>query len=464
MMKEEKQKETNKVKDGLNTPGKVSKKLLFAWPTRDISYAVGSVMLGYITFFATDFLGISAATAGIVFMLSKIFDGFTDIVAGYIIDRTKTKIGKGRPYELALIGYWFCMVLMFSAPKMGLTPSIIYLFVMFSLINSVFLTLLTCAGPVYLANSMEHPDHSIPISAMTGFISMIFTMLAAMILPQMVASMGTTRVGWTWISLILAVPFTLLGLIRFAVIKERKDMTVSSENNITLKEMVSLLAKNKYILIFSVIILLSNIGSNLINSITTYYFVYIVGDIGLASIMSLSMLAIIFVVVLTPILSKKFGFIKVMRATTLIGMVGYLIRLIDVSNLYLLFLSNVLGMMGFYTMFSFAGKFIIDCMDYGEWKTGIRSEGTVASAQSVTSKIGAAFGVGAVGVLMGMSGYSGSVQVQSESANMMIIMLYSLIPAIFCLIQYMLLRIYDLDKLLPTIRKDLEEKRKGQSS
>lgn len=439
---------------------KVPKTLLLAWPTRTISYAVGSVLLGYVTFFATDFLGISAATAGLVFMISKIFDGFTDIAAGYVIDRTKTKIGKGRPYELALIGYWLAIVLLFAAPEMGITPSIVYLFITFSMINSVFLTLLACAEPVYLANSLKHADHSIPVTAVTGFVSLIFTMVASMVLPQLVATIGTTREGWRMISLLIAVPFTLLGLVRFAVVRERKDITQSSETHITLKEMAILLKKNKYILMFAVIILLSNIGSNIVNGVTTYYFAYIIGDISQASVISLSMLAIIIVIILTPMLSKKVGFIKVMRATTLIGMFGYLIRLIDVTNLTLLFVSSVFGMMGFYTMFSFAGKFVIDCMDYGEWKTGIRSEGTVASAQSVTSKIGTAFGVGAIGLFMGISGYNGALDVQSTGANTMIIMLYSVIPAIFCLIQYVMLRLYNLDELLPQIRQELEAKRK----
>ena len=438
---------------------KVPKQLLLAWPSRTISYAVASVLLGYVTFFATDFLGISAATAGLVFMISKIFDGFTDIAAGYAIDRTKTKIGKGRPYELALIGYWLAIVLLFSAPEMGVKPSIIYLFIMFSMINSVFLTLLQCSEPVYLANSLKHADHSIPIQAVTGFISLIFTMAAAMILPQLVATIGATREGWRVIAIFMAIPFTLIGLIRFMVVKERKDITKASEAHITLKEMAMLLKQNKYILMFATIILLSNIGSNIVNSATTYYFAYIIGDISKASIMSLSMLAIIIVIVLTPMLSKRFGFIKVMRTTTLIGMFGYLIRLIDISNLTLLFVSSVFGMMGFYTMFSFVGKFVIDCMDYGEWKTGVRSEGTVAAAQSVTSKIGTAFGVGAIGFFMGISGYNGALDIQSASANQMIIMLYSVIPAIFCLIQYVMLRLYDLDDLLPQIRKDLELKR-----
>ena len=81
--------------------------------------------------------------------------------------------------------------------------------------------------------------------------------------------------------------------------------------------------------------------------------------------------------------------------------------------------------------------------------------------KSVTAKIGTAIGVGLIGVLMGMTGYDGSLSVQPDSANTMIIMLYSVIPAVFCLIQFILLRMYDLDKLLPQIQADLEAKRKA---
>lgn len=438
---------------------KVSKKMFFAWPTRTISYAVGSVLLGYVTFYATDFMGISAATAGIIFMISKIFDGVTDIIAGYLIDKTHTKLGKGRPYELALIGYWISTVLIFCAPKMGMAASYVYLFVMYSMANSVFLTLLNCCEPVYLANALEDQGQSVSILAFTGFISMIFTMAASMLVPQMVATMGTTRAGWMKISLVLAVPFTLLGLVRFLVVNERKDIAESSLQKIGVKEMIGLLAQNKYILIFAIVILTSNIGSNLVSNVTTYYFMYIMNDIGLASIMSLAMLAIVVVMILTPMLSKKFGFVNVMRVTTLLGMAGYLVRLLAPTNILLLFVSNIFAMMGFYTMFSFAGTFVIDCMDYGEWKTGTRSEGTIACAQSVTAKIGTAIGAGAIGILMGISGYNGALDIQPDSANTMIIMLYSVIPAAFCLIQFILLRIYDLDKHLPQIREELKKKR-----
>ena len=439
---------------------KGSKLIFFAFPTRAIATSVSAVLLGFVTFFATDFMGISATTAGMIFMISKVFDGFTDLVAGYLIDHTNTKLGKGRPYELALIGYMASLALIFCAPQMGIPASCVYLFVMYSLVNSVFMTLLGCADPVYLANALEDQSQSVSILAFTGFISLVFTMGASMLMPQMVATMGTTREGWAKIALLITIPCTLVGLIRFMVVKERSDVIAAASNNkITVKDMLHLLAQNKYILIFAGIILVSNIGSNIANGVGTYYYLYIMHDIGLASVMSLAMLAIIFVIILTPVLSKKFGFMKIMRTTTLIGCIGYLIRLVSLESIPLLFASSLLSLMGFNTMFSFAGSFVINCMDYGEWKNGVRSEGTISSAQSFTAKIGSAVGAGLIGVLMGIAGYNGGVEVQVRSAQIMIVMLNTVIPAMFCLVQYVLLRKFDLEDKMEQIQAELAERR-----
>lgn len=437
---------------------KVPKSIFFAWPTRTIAYAVGSVMMGYVTYYATDIMGLNIGVVGILFMISKIFDGVSDIIAGYIIDRTHTKWGKGRPYEFALIGYWLSIILCFSAPVMNIPVSYIYVFVMYTMVNSVFLTLLLCAEPVYLANSLEDSSQNVSILAFAGLISLVFTMVASMVLPQLVTRMGTTRGGWIQLALIMGIPCMVVGMIRFLVVKERADVSVAAEP-IKFRQMIDLLRQNKYILIFAIIIFFSNIGTNLVNNVQTYYFTYVMGDLNLATGFSATTFAIVIVMALTPVLSKKFGFVNLMRATTFIGMIGYIVRLFNVHSYTLLLFSNVLAMMGFYTMFSFANTFVIDCMDYGEWKTGVRSEGTVSCAQSVTAKIGTAVGVGLVGVLMGMAGYDGNLAVQPESANNMLIALFSVVPAIFCLIQFILLKIYDLDKYLPQIQKELAEKR-----
>lgn len=168
---------------------KVPFKTMVSWPAMTISTSVAAVLLGYATYYATDMLGLSAMTVGFLFMLSKVFDGVTDVVAGYLIDKAHFKMGKGRPWQLAIIGYWVSIVLLYSAPQMGVTASHVWLFVTYSMINSVFMTLLGCSEPVYLSNALDDSQQSVSVLAFTGFISLVFTMAASILMPQMVKTM-----------------------------------------------------------------------------------------------------------------------------------------------------------------------------------------------------------------------------------------------------------------------------------
>ena len=436
-------------------PQKLSKKMLFFWPTRTVSIGVSAALTMYVTFYATDVMRLDPIRVGLVFMISKISDGITDIIAGYLIDRTNTKLGKARPYELALIGFWAFIVLMFSAPQMSEFAGLVYLFVMFTVINSIFVTLLNCNEAPYLAAALPERRHNITVSAVTGFVGMIFTVVASVILPGMIKEAGTDGAAWTRIALMLAIPFTIFGLIRFMTIKEvrRYDPEVVKP---TMKELLYLLFNNKYIVIVSLMILLANIGTSL--NVSTYYFTYIMGDLELAGPMSLAMLTIILVLVVIPPLTKRFEMRRCLQVCIFIGIVGYLIRLIDVHNFPLLLFSGFLSSLAFASLYVFVNPLIIDCMDYGEWKHGRRSEGMIASAQSVTAKVGTAVGMGMVGLLMGMSGYRGELDVQSTSAENMIIALNSVIPAVLAITLVILFQFYDLGRMLPQIHRELDER------
>lgn len=83
---------------------RLSWKMKLCWPTAQISTSVAGVLAGYISFYASDFMGIDVALAGVLIMVSKVFDALADIVAGYAVDRTRTRIGRGRPYEFSILG------------------------------------------------------------------------------------------------------------------------------------------------------------------------------------------------------------------------------------------------------------------------------------------------------------------------------------------------------------------------
>ena len=386
---------------------KVPRRLLLAWPTQTISFAVASVLLGYATFFATDYMGINAVTVGLLFMISKLFDGFTDIVAGYLIDRTHTRIGKARPYALASIGYWLFIILLFCAPKMNAHAGAIYLFVCYTMVNSVFLTLTQCSESVYLANSLENSSQSVLILSVGNLVSMVFTMACTIVVPQLIKTIGTTREGWRVIVLAIGIPFALVGLVRFFFVKEiRADNTT---DKIRVKDMLYLLGYNKYILLFSTIIVVANIGYYMVATAGTYYYQYILNDIGMAYVMSITLLSVVAVIGITPALEIRFGLTNVVRVCT-------------------------------------------------EWKNKVRSEGTISCAQSVATKVGIALGTALVGLLMGASGYDGLQEIQPAGTNAVIVALNSVIPAILCAVQLVLLKFYDLDTLLPQMRKELKEK------
>jgi GPH family glycoside/pentoside/hexuronide:cation symporter len=441
------------------TPGKVPLSFLLAWPSRTISFGVISTMMIYVSLYATDYMKLPAVSVGVVFLLSKIFDGVTDFIAGVIIDRTNTRLGKARPYELALVGAWLFTVLMFSAPQMSVNAGLVYLFVMYSIINSVFVTLLNCNEAVHLANALEDRSKSVNVVAVAGLISMIFTVAANMIIPQMIENMDKTGGSWTGISLMLAIPFTLIGLIRFFVIKEIRKSDISAMQKISVKDLLYLLVHNKYILLISTLILFGNIGTSM--NVVSYYFKYIMGDLGLASLASIGMLSIIVVMIAVPSMSKKMGMRRSIQIFILIGAIGYLIRLIDVHSVPLLMVSSILSGVTFGSFYAFVAAFCIDCMDYGEWKYKKRSEGMITCAQSIMAKIDTAAGIGIAGILMGLSGYDGAAEVQSTSANNMIILLNTVVPAALAILMLIIFQFYDLDKKLPQIRAEIGNGKTG---
>ncbi len=423
-----------------------------------VSCGLGSIMLGWVTYFATEYLGLAAGTVGLLFMVSKFFDGFTDIVAGYIIDQTNSKMGKGRPYDLAQIGYWTTIVLLFVVPVMSIRLTYAWIFIMYTLANSVFWTLLNCASPVYMANVIDRPEQSVTANAIIGVISMIASTAGGIIIPQLAANVGTTRRGWAVIAIGAAIPSLLIGMMRFFIVKE-KAQRKSTVEKFTFGDAWHAITHNKYIVLFSLIIFVSNVSSNLSANASKYYYSYVLGDVGLASIMSLTQLASIVSIVITPILSKKIGFIRFMRILTIVSVIGNLLRLINPYSVPLIFITGFFTGISYLTIWLYINTFIIDCIDYGEWNTGRRSEGTISCVQSVFAKVSVGVGTGMSGVLLGASGYNGSLTVQSDSTIRMLITLFIVIPAVFTVIQYVILRAYNLEDKLPQIRQELAERK-----
>ena len=76
---------------------------LLLWNSRMVSSAIVTLMLGFLMIYCTDTLKVSPAYISIILVASKVLDGVTDMFAGFIVDRTKTRWGKARPYEIFIV-------------------------------------------------------------------------------------------------------------------------------------------------------------------------------------------------------------------------------------------------------------------------------------------------------------------------------------------------------------------------
>lgn len=430
------------------------------WATRGASLAVNAVIFMQITYYCTNALGLSPALVGTTLMLSKIFDGITDLVAGAIIDKTNTKLGKARPFELCILGVWIGTAFLFSTPNnLGTFGKLAYIFVFYSLVQSVFATFLNASDAVYLRRAVRSQEGQAKILSLSAPIGIVCCTIVSISLPMLIEAFGDQPGGWTIITGVFAVPAAIIGLGRFFFLKEIDVEETEKKEVLSLKEILRVLAHNKYIFISGLALLVLQLLINIGNAVSTYYFQYIYGDISAAAAIGMISLITPFFLMAFPRLMRKNSLVKLCKIAAVAGIVGHIVKLIAPASMPVLLLGNLITGIAIMPMSMLINIFLIECMDYGEWKDGRRVEGAYSSVTGLASKLGTAVASGVVGIVMEFAKFDSTLAVQAQPANTAIIVLYSVIPAVLFLIHFLILRKYDLDKKIPQIRQELETKR-----
>lgn len=433
---------------------------MMAWQLREVSAGIALMAIGYITLYCTDTLGMAPALVGTLLMASKILDGFTDIIAGYIVDRTNTKIGRGRPYELCIIGLWVCTWLMFSAsPAWSTVIKCVWIFCAYALVNSVFYTLLSANKNVYMVRAFKYNEQYVALNTYGGIIAMLGVVVFNVVMPGMVEKFSTSASGWSRLMLFLAIPMIIIGLLRFIFIPEKYDVDVKSDDGKTQRatfgDVKKVLGHNPYIYIVGLIMLVANFVTNM--GVGQYYFRYIVGDLTMLGLISGIQILGVPVVIAFPALIKKFSIKAVIMIGCICNILGHLLVFFAGANIPLLAVAAVLYGIGGVPISMLGNLLIVECADFNEWKGMQRMEGTLGSITGFATKLGSALGTFVLGVLLSVSGYisSDAVVTQPGSALFMIRSLNSFIPAGLWLVVLLSLTLYKLDKLAPQIREQI---------
>lgn len=424
-----------------------------------LSYNIEYMIIAQLSYALTESYAFSAMTAGTIFLVSRLFDGVTDIAAGYLIDRFRPKVGKARVYDLLHLPLWICLVLTFSVPDIGMTGKIIWVFIFYNLLQSVMATFMNVAEPLRLQRSFSEEGR---IKAMTvnSIIVLIFGIVYGVTFPVLVEAYGKQPGGWTKITMIFAIPMVICGLCRFVFLKEMPEAKALEEKQAVpkLSDSFKALFTNKYALLYGGIMICWAMYTTITNGTATYFFQYIYGNISAASIVALPMLLVPVFLVALPKIMGKFGQIPTLRVMLALTVVFVLSKTIFPTNLPWLTFSGFICTCGTMTLGFLKPILTINCIKYGKWKTGNAVEAAYSTVNSLTDKIGLGLGSLLMGTALELAGYDGSLEVQAESAKIGILMLNSAIPAILMLGAVIILLFFNLEKKLPQIEADLAER------
>lgn len=416
----------------------------------------------YMLVFYTDIFGISAGAAGIIMLLTRVWDGFNDPMMGSIADHTRTKWGRYRPWLLFMSPIIVIfLVLNFSSPDLSPVAKIVYASITYVMMSMAFTAVDVPYWTMPAAMSADVQKRSRIISFSRMSTTAATTVLGVIAVPLINAfGQGDMKKGYMMTALAIGLVGASFYLIGFANIREHVQPIANQK--IGFKSSVRAIVRNKPLLLLLACGLLGNTGTMLKQGMVIYYVQYCVGDFNLIPIFSVLFLpGMILGLAIAPIFTKRFDSKTVFIGSRIFGIV------VDVIFFFAGF-SNIPLTMFLYALTSIplgissvvSATMLTNTIEYAEWKFGNRQEGLISSTQTLTAKIGMALSVGVTGLVLQIANYVPN-QVQTHETQMMIHGAFTLFCAVVGLLGIipMLFNKFT-DKRHAEIVKELEERRK----
>ena len=439
------------------------------------SYSLGSLAcnlvwtaLGaFMVVFYTDVALIPAATVGIILLISRIFDGFSDIGMGVIVDRGKNPKGKARPWLLRMaVPFGAAAFLCFNTmPGWPLGVRVAYAFITYNIMTTVIYTSVDMPyGVLNAALSQDQYQRSV-LNIFRLFMAIVAGVIVNMAVPQLTVMFGGGAQGWRMTFLVIGALAAVMFFITYFNTKERVTASANIVDNVPVKIGFRALLKNKYWVMIVIYAVLSYTSSGL-GGMTVYFCREILGDFGLVGTITivgvLPMLAGTFV--LAPIV-KKSGKRNAALIGIICGIIGSIIVYIAGTNLTIIFAAVVFKAFGSSFIIGTLFAIIADTIEYGEWKSGVRTEGLVYSASSFGGKLGNGLGMAIVSISLSIGGYAArsadgfGPTGQTASTLNAINFVYIWIPVILLLGMGAILLFFKLDKEYPAILAELKARK-----
>lgn len=406
---------------------------------------VYAFLSSFVMIYLTNTVGLNPGIVGTMIAVSKLFDGITDIFFGSMIDKTKSHMGKARPWML--YGYIGCAVTLaaiFAIPaELGEFAKYAWFFIAYTLLNAVFYTANNIAYSALTSLVTKNSRERVEMGSYRFIFAFSTSLLIQTVTLAFVEKMGGGAEGWRAVAVIYAVIGLVVNTISVFSVKELSedelaDSRESGETEkYTLAESAKLLFSNRYYVMICGTYILQQIYTAML-SMGLYYMIYVLLNEDLYPVFSWAInIPLIIALVITPMLVSRWkGMYKLNLVGYIIGTVGRALVVIAayLGNVPLMILFTAVAAFGMGPWQGDMNAVIAACSEYTYLTKHKRVDGAMYSCTSLGVKLGGGLGTAITGWLLEFSGFDEVLTVQPDSCISMLHVMYLWIPLVITLV------------------------------
>ena len=421
-------------------------------PMEYVTYGMGNfasqlswtMVTTYLAVFYTDVFGLSAGSVAVLFLIAKVWSGVSDPLMGALMERTHTRFGRFRPY--IVIGAPLLVlftVLTFTVPGFGSKGKLIYAYITYIGLGMSY----TIANVPYLALPGVMTTDSKKINRLNTaqMMGMVFGMiLLNLVTLPLVNHFGGGDMGVGYQRTASVFALIALPIFWMCAWKCKETVQVHKEDQVSLKESAKLIVQNKNLMMIVLYTILNMAGMLGRIGVAVYFYLYVVKNFTFITIfMMMQMLVGAVIMPFSPKVMERFGKKKTIYFSGLIQVIGLLMMVFGpYMNIPYLFLCHIVYGLG-YIAGPCGSCMIVDAVDDGDLKTGVRTDGTAFSLNGLGGLIGTALG-GALGIaIIGWYGYVAGQEI-TEHVKTGIIIATNVMPAIIFILSLIPIACYKL--------------------
>lgn len=426
----------------------------------NIVYGMISTLL---VMFYTDYAGVSPMLVGTVMMLSRIFDGISDVIMGYIVSKTKSKWGQSRPWILWMaLPYAIGAVLLFTVPRSNEFIQFLYMFITYNFCTTICYTAINLPYGSLSAMMTRDSKERDMLSVFRMGMSPVGRIIAVTFTLPLVKAFGDDQMAWIKVMSIWAVLAVILLVFCFWKCEEKVHIPAREKQaQVSLKVNLKALVTNQYF--WAVLLLWTFQGTTqtVVGTILPYYCKYVYHNDSwmYSTLYMIETIVIIAATFFSPMLRRWFTKSRIILGGGIIVLAGQLLFLLNPYNFEWCVFTTILRGIGQAPLSAFVFGMIGDVVEFGQWKNHLRQESFIFSGGSVGAKIGMGASQAAITGILSLAGYvasTGAAVAQPDSVVNAIIQIYVWAPILVWLLVILVTAVYQLDKKYPAIMEELK--------